>query len=120
MSETSFGGEFTTSDTAWRTVEDLTIGDNKTTTIRCPFLARKTNGTTARWERMIVVERTSGADVRVIASGLVDLVSPIKDLGAALWDVDVQTIATDQVRVRVKGAADVFWTAVGFKEEFAP
>lgn len=107
-----------TTDNSWTQVSytelHSELDPNTTQCFEFSVMARRSNGDCGFWRRRVMLTVDGGMDMAQIGS-VVDVVTPVKTLGAALWDV--RLLATDpdpptggyyQVEVR-GGSYDVAW-----------
>ena len=78
----------TTNSSSFATVYTLTLSTiDQTYVANLRIQARRaSDGISAAWNKLIVLERTGGT-TRVLSPNLIDTVTPIKDTAALFWDV---------------------------------
>lgn len=106
--------EFVTDNNSWTNVIAMPIDYGDTVGVRVMAVARKeSNGDCAMWHKTVLFRRDDTDPVVQIGS-LLDIVTPQKTLGAALWDFRVRSDSDDYVYFDVKGAsgANVGWYLV--------
>lgn len=107
--------EHETSNSSWTNVVSLEIAPGDTVAVRVAAMARKeSNGDCGFWEKRALVRRDDTDPVNLIGSVL-DTVTPIKTLGAALWDFRLRSDNDEYFYIDVKGASgsDVGWAVFG-------
>ena len=107
--------EHTTDTNAWTNVTSYEVAPGDILAVRIGAIARKaSNGDCAYWEKRALLRRDDTDPLALIGTVL-DIISPVKTLGAALWDFRVRTDGDNYLYVDVKGAngSDVGWLIFG-------
>lgn len=107
--------EYVTNTSAWTNVYSFEITPGDTLAVKISAIARKaSNGDCGYWEKRALLRRDDTDPVNLIGAVL-DVVTPIKTLGAALWDMRIRSDGDSYFYLDVKGAsgADVGWTVYG-------
>ncbi len=65
------------------------------------MIARNSSGVSAGWNCFFISEITNGV-ARSVTPNLINVLTPVKDLGALLWDVRVITTNVG-IQIQVKG-----------------
>lgn len=99
------------SDASVAPVFDFDVPVNSTVDFALSILARSTNGNSALWNRRILVKRVNDT---VSIVGFSDVLTPIKDLGAATWTLS-GTITGTHVLINQIGQAgtEIDWCTYG-------
>lgn len=104
-------------NSTWTTIESLTPFDASDQTYGGSFIViarRDADGTSALWNKTCLVDWSSGT-ARIITNGIADIISPIKDTGALLWDVRV-IVTNSDIQIQSKGGSNsqpVGWVLQG-------
>lgn len=111
------GAELETTNSDWTNVTAVEIQPGETVVvIRAGAFARRSDNTDcATWQKTLLLRRDGSNPLAVVGSA-VDIISPIKTLGAALWDFRVVVNENNtHINFDVKGAAsnDVGWILFG-------
>lgn len=106
--------DITTSNGSWTQLASYDVSGSNTFLVKVEIVARADDGTSAYWNLYGLIEQTGSGNLRTVGSGLLNLVSPIKDLGAFFWDVRF-VVSGHNISVEVKGASStsVGWMATG-------
>lgn len=110
---TSYDPAFlTTPNNTWTTALTLSVPETCVEQMEVVVFARDPNGSDCKtWRKLVGVRRDSGN--AVVVGSVLDLVSPIGTLGAALWDVSIAASGNDLViQVKGKASADVDWGVI--------
>jgi hypothetical protein len=96
-----------------------TIPANTAVMIKARVIARSAGGDVGMWELMGATRRASST--ASIVGTVLDLLSPRKDLGAALWDATIKNTGND-VYIELTGAlvATIDWLIVVDIVTFTP
>lgn len=103
----------TTTDATQTVLATVGINYDNSCNVELNIMARDSSGNTALWRKAVCVKRITDGNIAVISSVL-DIVSPQKDLAAALWDVSVVADGSNLV-VKVTGCllTTIYWGVDG-------
>lgn len=107
--------EHETDTNAWTNVLTKPVNPGDIVAVRVAAVARReSNGDCAFWEQRALFRRDDTDPVTLIGS-LMNVVAPIKTLGAALWDFRLRVDEDDYFYIDVKGASgqNVGWVIFG-------
>lgn len=102
-----------TTDGTQQVLSTIGINYDNTCNVDINITARDSSGNSAIWRKAVCVKRVLDGNVSIIGS-IIDLISPQKDLGAALWNVTLVADGGNLV-VKVTGVigSTINWGADG-------
>lgn len=105
-------GDRTTTTNAFESVVGAALPESSSGIFEVKIVGRKaSNGTTRAWAIVFAAKRNGSGSAQIIDS-LVNLISPLGDLGALLWDIRVRDDGSSAyVDVKGESGATIDWTA---------